>query len=236
MRLSLVLAAALLALGAAAAPGPAGAAEPALLPETSDTQFTALPLPPGTAVYRNDAPKGRLEDLRQLATTKIVPALPGALFLLGLSLLFSTINFYTELRRRQRDLHQAFRYLLVWSFVNYVFALLFLTLIVPDEVSLASVNRTLLMYCLVATALPELSANIRLQLGRSDQRALDLYKYKMKVSDLIARRMDRASSRAQSADRAFLEAHYESRPEEFVRRFRIFLQTGRLSEAEQIYL
>jgi hypothetical protein len=92
------------------------------------------------------------------------------------------------------------------------------------------------MYCLVATALPELSANVRLQLGRSDERTLDLYKYKAKMSDLIARRMERASAQAQSRERGFLEAHYESQPDELVHRVRIFAQHGDLSEAEQAHL
>lgn len=191
---------------------------------------------PGNDLYQNDHSEGFWANIGKLFQTKVAPSLAGALLLLGLSVLFSTINFYTELRRRQRGLRRAFRYLLLWVSVNYVFALLFLVLILPEGMSLASVSRTLLMYCLVATALPELSANIRLQLGRSEERTLDLYKYKARMSDLIAQRMDRASAQRQSRDRAFLEAHYEGQPEEFVHRFQVFLQEGDLTEAEQAHM
>jgi hypothetical protein len=187
-------------------------------------------------LYQNESSAGFWGNVAKLFETKVAASLTGGLLLLGLSVLFSTINFYSELRRRQRPLRHAFRYLLLWVSVNYVFALLFLVLILPEEMSLASLSRTLLMYCLVATALPELSANIRLQLGRSEERTLDLYKYKARVSDLIAQRMDRASAQKQSRDRAFLEAHYESQPEEFVHRFRIFLQEGDLSESEHAFM
>jgi hypothetical protein len=191
----------------------------------------------GDDFYQNDPRDGLSARIGTLLRTRIAPSLPGALLLLGLSVLFSMINFYTELRRRQRGLRRAFRYLLLWVSVNYVFALLFLLLILPEGMGLASpMSRALLMYCLVATALPELSANIRLQLGRSDERTLDLYKYKLRMSDLITERMDRASAQRQSRDRAFLEAHYESQPDEFVHRFRVFLQEGELSDAEQTYM
>ena len=236
MRPTVVLVVALLMLGTTGGLTASASAEAEPLLEASESQALVQPLPADSDTYRNDDSGGVLGNLKSLFRVKIAPSMVGALLLLVLSLLFSTVNFYAELRRRQRNLRKAFRYLLVWSFVNYVFALLFLILILPDGLSLASINRTLVMYCLVATALPELSANIRLQLGRSDERTLDLYKYKTKVSDLIARRMERASARAQGQDRAFLEAHYASQPDEFLHRFRIFVQSAGLSEVEQAYL
>jgi hypothetical protein len=155
MRYALLVA--IVALSSTLGPATLGSA-PALetepLLEGAENRARFAPLPPGSEAYQPDVASGVVANLGRLFHTKIAPSLPGALLLLVLSVLFSTINFYAELRGRQRSLRPGLRYLVLWIFVNYVFALLFLVLILPDGMSLATISRTLVMYCLVATACP----------------------------------------------------------------------------------
>ena len=149
-----------------------------------------------------------------LITNTIIPILPGLFVLLVFSAFFGTINFLSELPEKQKPIRRAYWYLLVWITVNYLFSLMVLFLIIPDNFELSNIDRTLLFYCLVATALPELSSNIRLQLGKSSQ-SLDLHKYKVKVSDLITQRLNQATSEERSRALESVAHIYSNRLTEF---------------------
>lgn len=139
----------------------------------------------------------------------IQPNLPALFLLLAFSTLFSTINFLGDLHENSRFSRKAICYLFLWVGVNYIFALIFLLLIMPKDVSLGSFSRNLFVYCLIATGLPELSANLRIQLGRQSEKALvDLRQYKKKVSDFISQQLTRASIQDRERQLRNLVAYY----------------------------
>lgn len=184
------------------------------------------------ALYRDEERGHAGENVWTLATRKIYPILPGALTLFVFSVLFSTINFYSELSEEQRSVRRTWKYLAAWTLTNYTFALILLLLILPGDVKLTSLTKQLAVYCLAVAALPELGSNIRLQLGKSD-RALDLYRYKIQVSGLITRQMQRASHQDQSRDRECLENYYNDGFDALRQRLAAFVKQSDLSEDEQ---
>src|SRR3989442_8697964 len=95
---------------------------------------------PDPHLYRSEEAGSPIENLGTLFTRKIVPALPGAGLLLLLSTMFSSINFYSEVRGEQRSLARTWKYLLFWVTVNYTFSLILLFLILPEKLSLANVT------------------------------------------------------------------------------------------------
>lgn len=127
----------------------------------------------------------------------LLPILPGLVVLLVFSTFFSTINFLSGLSEEQQPIRRAYWYLVVWITVNYLLSLMILLLIIPDNVNFGDIDRTFLIYCLLATALPEISSNIRFQMGKTSQ-SIDLHKYKEKVSDLISQRLNRATNEERS--------------------------------------
>lgn len=163
-------------------------------------------------IYINEKVGTTLTDkLQTLLNRRILPALPGSLLLLFFSLLFSSINFYGILPQEQHSLKRSWKYLLWWVIVNYIFAMIFLLLILPSGVSLTNLNKTLLLYCLAATALPELSANIKLQFGTFENQSLNLYKYKNKISDIIAKQLTKAYMNKRREDLTCLLYFYTDR-------------------------
>jgi hypothetical protein len=163
-------------------------------------------------IYINEQVGTTLTDkLQTLLNRRILPALPGSLLLLFFSLLFSSINFYGILPQKQHSLKRSWKYLLWWVIVNYIFAMIFLLLILPSGVSLTNLNKTLLLYCLVATALPELSANIKLQFGKFENQSLNLYKYKNKISDIIAKQLSKSYMNKRREDLTCLVHFYTDR-------------------------
>lgn len=184
-------------------------------------------------LYRNEKGGGLLDDLSTFVTRQILPAIPGALLLLFFSALFSAINFYNEIPREERSVGRTWRYLLPWLATNYTFAMILLVLMLPSDVSLSHLSNQLFVYCLAVSALPELSANVRLQLGKSNGRALDLYKYKNKLGDMIAQQMRLTSQREQTRERECLESFYAESLPLFRAKLVAFFRQGDLSEHEQ---
>ena len=184
-----------------------------------------------TPLYSTNEAPGLLENLNALLQNLILPNIPGALMLLILSSLFSSINFYTAVKSRRRPFRVMARYLSVWIFVNYCFALLVLLLILPSDLSLSTINKNLFVYCLVATAMPEVAANLRLQLGNSSN-ALDLYKYKSRVSDLITERLGHSVAEQRMKDLMALAFFYYGRLDLFLEKLAIFRNQENLSNEE----
>ena len=158
--------------------------------------------------------------LEGLIRNKIIPIFPGLFVLLIFSIFFGTINFLSELPEKQKPIRRAYWYLLVWISVNYFLSLTVLLLIIPENVNLSIIDRTLLIYCLVATALPELSSNIRLQMGQSSQ-SLNLHKYKVMVSDLITQRLNEATNEERSRALESIAHIYSSRLTKFRERLNL---------------
>jgi len=162
----------------------------------------------------------------------IVPNLFGATMLLALSAFFSSINFYKDIPAVRLDKgHRVGRYLAVWIVANYIFALLFLLLILPDDVSLSNVDKTLFVYCLIATALPELAANIKLSLGKKGE-SIDLYKYKEQLSTLISDRAKQSCDDYRSQQIVDLSYYYYDRTSDFQERLAVFESQAELSDEE----
>jgi len=150
---------------------------------------------------------------------------PGLLLLLFLSAFFSTINFYSGMTRADSSWQISYRYLLAWILVNYSLAMILLFLIIPENVYLREINRTMFLYCLIATAFPELAANIKLQMG-DGKAALDLMKYKTKVAQYIDNQIGRGIERDKNYYLRFLESFYENKPQEFETRFTNFMNSN----------
>ena len=187
----------------------------------------------GDDVYENETVGQWPDRFLTLLARNVYPALPGVLLLFLFSTFFSAINFYGVLQEGHRSFGKTYRYLFCWVSFNYVFALIFLLLILPDDVSMTSISKPLFVYCLVATSLPELFANVRLQLGQSS-RVLDLYRYKQKLSDIIVKRMEIVSSEEQNHDLRLLQASYADRKQQFKTKLRTFiLQLGNISDGER---
>jgi len=168
-----------------------------------------------------------------LLSNLVLPNIPGALLLLIMSTFFSSINFFSDnSAKKNRTFRGAGRYFALWVSVNYFFALLILLLILPENVSLESFSRTLFVYCLLATALPELSANIRLQFGQSDK-AIDLYKYKSQVSGLISDRVATVATKERNDQLIVLANFYYGRPDEFLDRLNTLIGLEDLSKTER---
>src|SRR5262249_43734263 len=84
---------------------------------------------PNPSLYQENVEPTDLADrLSIVLVHNVLPSAPGALLLLALSLLFSTINFYSELPEEHRTVRRTARYLVPWVFLNYTFALILLVL------------------------------------------------------------------------------------------------------------
>lgn len=152
-----------------------------------------------------------------MVVNNIIPNWEGFLLLLFLSIIFSSINFFTELPDRNKFNKTVVYYLVLWAMVNYIFALILLILILPPDIELGRISKGLFIYCLVATALPELSANLRLQIGQSSSGMLDLHKYKARVSQMITKRLERNAFEYQNRLLKNLLNFYTGRMPEFLK-------------------
>jgi hypothetical protein len=126
----------------------------------------------------------------------VVPNLPGALLLLVMSTLISMLTFYSDMKRSQIPGRGSIRYLALWIFGNYIFALLLLVLILPEGKGFNELDRTVLLYCIIAAGMPELSAYLKIQLGNSE-RGINLYKIREMFTNYISRRVDTLSERSE---------------------------------------
>ncbi|MGD8567314.1 MAG: CUE domain-containing protein [Gammaproteobacteria bacterium] len=129
----------------------------------------------------------------------VVPNLPGALLLLVMSTLISMLTFYSDMKRSQIPGRGSIRYVALWIFGNYIFALLLLVLIMPEGKGLNELDRTVLLYCIIAAGMPELSAYLKIQLGNSE-RGINLYKIREMFTSYISRRVDILSERSEWQD------------------------------------
>ena len=163
---------------------------------------------------------GANDNVLTAALQIIETNLPGILLLFLLSGAFSAINFYSALRARHA-VHPGFKYLLAWIFVNFFFSLLILLLILPPAIDLSVADRTLLVYCVLATAIPEIATNLKLQFGETT-RGIDLYKYKARVSKLISARMDASFAVRQALQLQSLAFYYFGRPDRLAERITAF--------------
>jgi hypothetical protein len=150
---------------------------------------------------------------------------PGLLLLFFLSAFFSTINFYSSMTRADTSLQISSRYLLAWILVNYTLAMILLFLILPEENKFEKIDQTTFLYCLIATAFPELAANIKLQMG-DGKAALDIMKYKTQVAQYIDNHIARSVNREKSYYMRFLESFYENNTQEFKIRFTNFMNSN----------
>ncbi len=185
----------------------------------------------GGTRYTDKAPSGFLDDLEALLDNLILPNIPGAIMLLFMSSLFSSINFYSAVQSKRRPLRVMTRYLAAWIFFNYLFALIVLVLILPKDMSLSEINKTLFVYCLAATAMPEIAANLKLQLGNSTN-AIDLYKYKIKVSDLITERLGSCVAEQRCKELMALAYFYQGRLDRFLDKLAILQNQEDLTREE----
>ena len=172
------------------------------------------------------------EKIVNLLQEKLLPNLPGALLLFVFSAFFSSMNFFSEVSEQSRSAISVYKYLSVWILINYLFALIILFLILPETVGLKEVNKTLFLSCLLATAIPEISANLRLQLGKSN-RALDLYKYKLKISGLISQKVTQANIERRSQQLISLALYYSNRMDQFRQKLQILMGQSDLTEEEK---
>jgi len=106
---------------------------------------------------------------------------------------------------------------------NYFFALIILLLMLPEDETLETIDRGIFLYALLATALPEISSNLRLQLGQSS-RMLDLYKYKKRVSDMISERLEKSSREVKDRELELLTYYFTGRLEQFENKLVLFSQ------------
>jgi len=176
-------------------------------------------------------PPGFWENLTAFFCNLILPNIMGAMVLFIMSSLFSGINFYSAIQMKRHAFRVMARYLVPWIFFNYLFALLVLFLILPENMSLSQVNKTFFVYCLVATAMPEIAANIKLQLGNSSN-AIDLYKYKSRVSDLITERLDVSVTEQQSKELMALAFFYYENLDQFLTKLTIFCNQDNLTDED----
>jgi len=176
-------------------------------------------------------PPGILDNLNAFFHNLILPNIIGAIVLFIMSSLFSGINFYTAIQMKQQTFRVMARYLVTWIFFNYMFALLVLFLILPNDMSLSPVNKTLIVYCLVATAMPEIAANLKLQLGNSTN-AIDLYQYKNRVSDLITERLEVSVTEQQNKELMALTFFYYGNSDQFLTKLTIFCNQDNLTDED----
>jgi hypothetical protein len=183
--------------------------------------------------YSYDSPSlTMLENVSQF-TNEILLNSPGLLLLLTLSVLFGSINFFKDISApRIHPGRRIGQYLIVWLTANYLFALLFLFLILPDDVGLQTINKTLFVYCIIATALPEVATNIRLSIGKTDN-GLNLYQYKEQVSDIISDRMRFSHDNYRSHQLVCLSYYYYDRLSDFLDKLSIFENQIALTPEEQ---
>ncbi len=203
---------------------------PQVVSDTSITGDTGEPYS-----YYDDEKPGNTpwSKIKTLFDRIILKAVPGSLLLLFFSVFFSSINFYGILPQEQQSLRRSWKYLFWWVTINFVFAMIFLLLILPDDVTLTHINKKLLLYCLVATALPELSANIKLQFGKSEEQSLNLYKYKNKVATIIAKQLNKSYQHKRNEDIAHLSHFYTDRLDHLKNKLQGFLHYVHLSEDEK---
>ena len=92
-----------------------------------------------------------IDWLTSFISTNVFPNLEGALLLLVVSSLVSTLTFQAELKRSELSSRGSFRYLVLWIFGNYIIALILLVLFLPENKGFNLVDRQFFLYCVIAS-------------------------------------------------------------------------------------
>lgn len=146
--------------------------------------------------FANEESSTKPSAIENIINELIMPSLPGATLLLVISILISTLTFFADLKRSNLSGRGSSRYLVLWIFGNYSFALVLLVLILPEGTRLDQLDRTLLLYCILASGLPELSAYMKIQIGNSNK-GVNLYKIREMFTDYIARQVNSISENSE---------------------------------------
>lgn len=150
---------------------------------------------PATAIA-NEESVSFTSAIENIFNELILPSLPGATLLLVISVLISTLTFFADLKRSNLSGRGSSRYLALWIFGNYSFALVLLVLILPEGTRLDQLDRTLLLYCILASGLPEMSAYMKIQIGNSNK-GVNLYKIREMFTNYIARQINTISENSE---------------------------------------
>lgn len=162
----------------------------------------------------------------------VVPNLPGAILLLLMSTLISMLTFYSDMKRSAITGKGSLRYLVLWIFGNYIFALLLLVLIIPEGKGLNELDRTLLLYCIIAAGMPEISAYLKIQLGNSE-RGINLYKIREMFTNYISRRVDTLSVRGEWQEIQLLKYTFSGASSQLDEKLITFANVCDFSDAEK---
>lgn len=166
-------------------------------------------------------------------TVNVLPNLEGALLLLGVSALVSTLTFHSELKRSELSTKGSTRYLILWIFGNYIIALILLVLFLPEDKGFNLVDRQFFLYCILAAGMPELSAYLKVQLGNTKQ-GINLYKYREMFTQFIAKRVDSLSVQSEWQDSYLLKSVFWGRTQELCEKLTMFSNVSGLNDEEKI--
>jgi hypothetical protein len=192
-------------------------------------------MPPTGALLEYNPANQPVQDVLSALLGVLKSNAPGLLLLALLSVFFSVMNFYTVLRAPGAGSPVSSKYLLVWVVANFILSLVILALILPSGMTLSSFDRTIFVYCVIATALPEVATNLRIQMGET-ARGIDLYKYKKQLSNLIANRVSVTDSLRQGQLFSYLTSYYFNQWDQFQERLIAFGRQDGLSENERAAL
>lgn len=162
----------------------------------------------------------------------LLPNWPGATLLLIISILISTLTFYADLKRSDISSRGSSRFLMLWIFGNYTFALVLLILILPEGTGLNQVDRNLLLYCIIASGLPEASAYMKIQLGNSDK-GVNLYKIREMFTSYIARRVTASDETNEWQDIELFKYAFIDKPDLLEQKLIAFSNVCNFSDAEK---
>jgi len=162
----------------------------------------------------------------------VVPNLQGALLLLLVSTLISTLTFNSELKRSELSAKGSLRYLILWIFGNYIIALVLLVLFLPENKGFNLVDRQFFLYCVIASAMPELSAYLKVQIGGSKQ-GINLYKYREMFTKFVSTRVNSLTEQNEWQESYMLKSVFLGRSQELCEKMITFSNMSGLSDEEK---
>ena len=162
----------------------------------------------------------------------VFPNLTGALLLLVISTLVSALTFQAELKHSELSSRGSFRYLILWIFGNYIIALILLVLFLPENKGFNFVDRQFFLYCVIASAMPELSAYLKVQIGNSKQ-GLNLYKYREMFTEFVSKRVDSLTEQNEWQESYMLKSVFWGRTRELCEKLITFSNLSGLTEEDK---
>ena len=162
----------------------------------------------------------------------VFPNIQGALLLLVISTLVSTLTFQSELKRSELSSRGSFRYLILWIFGNYIIALILLVLFLPENKGFNLVDRQFFLYCVVAAAMPELSAYLKVQIGNSKQ-GINLYKYREMFTKFVSSRVDSLTEQNEWQESYMLKSVFWGRTQELCEKLITFANLSDLTDDDK---